>query len=65
MTLPFISRPLFLSDSLCFGETDERVLVSEPLRQADRTTHQEDLGQDSQLSGEGQGAMRGVSEAAA
>lgn len=48
-----------LPDSLCSGETDEGVLVPEPLCQADRTAHQEDSGQDPQLSGEGQGVVRG------
>lgn len=54
----FISSPLFLSDSLCSGETDERVLVPEPLRKADSSANQEDAGQDSQFSGEGQGVVR-------
>lgn len=67
---PFIPHLLFLpslSDSVCSGETDEGVLVPEPLRQADSAAHQENPGQDSQLPGEGQGVVRGrgASEAAA
>jgi len=46
------------SDSLCFGKTDEGVLVPEPVCQAHGVAHQEDPGQDSQLSGEGQGVVR-------
>lgn len=46
------------SDSLRPGEADERVLVPEPLREADGPAHQEDAGQDSQLSGEGQRVVR-------
>lgn len=55
---------LFPSDALCSGQTDERVLVPEPLCKADGTAHQEDPGQDPQLSGEGQRVLRGASEAA-
>lgn len=51
-----------LSDSIGSGETDEGVLVPEPICQANGTAHQEDPGQDSQLSGEGQGVMRGEEE---
>lgn len=60
----FILSP---SDSLCSGETNEGMLVPEPLCQAYSTAHQEDPRQDSQLSGKGQGVVRGchVSEAAA
>lgn len=64
MTLLF-SHPLLFLDSLCAGEADERVLVPEPFRKADRTAHQEDPGQDPQLSGEGQRVVKGASEAAA
>lgn len=54
-----------LPDSLCFGETNEGVLVPEPFCQADRPAHQEDPGQDPQLSGEGQGVLRGRGASAA
>lgn len=61
---PVISHPLNhlffpLSDAICSGETHEGVLVPEPICQANSTAHQEDPGQDSQLSGEGQGVVRG------
>lgn len=49
---------MFLADSLSPGEADERVLVPEPLCKADGPAHQEDAGQDSQLSGEGQRVVR-------
>lgn len=51
----FILSP---SDSLCSGETNEGMLVPEPLCQAYSTAHQEDPRQDSQLSGKGQGVVR-------
>lgn len=59
-SLPLFSLPvpLFLADSLSPGEADERVLVPEPLCKADGPAHQEDAGQDSQLSGEGQRVVR-------
>ena len=47
------------SDSLCPGQTDEGVLVPEPLGQADGAANQEDVRQDPQLPGEGQGVVRG------
>ena len=61
----FISCPPLLSDPLGSGETDERVLVPEPVCEADCTAHQEDPGENPQLPGEGQGVVRGASEAAA
>lgn len=64
MIFLFILSP---SDSLCSGETNEGMLVPKPLCQAYSAAHQEDPRQDSQLSGKGQGVVRGchVSEAAA